>query len=349
MARSNDVIHAPFDRQQDIYPDLLKELKESNEALAAQLPAIDADYDVLFYGDPLLWRRFANSLRLRMLLRCAKSYAPAYTEIQTIINNPSQYPLISAQTHNACLQYLGTNAENSWPGSDIANSYDEFDKRKPSKELVDALLDLKDPRIAVWLDKVADQTRGTVDNREYVGVPNAISQPAQYNGGNSNISRFAPVLNRPADNTFKAMLLGCWEVSFILAECVQAGKVTVPGQTAQSLYTQAVAQSMAYYGLMGTAGAQSYYQQPRVKYNGTLQQLIQQKWLSQLFVGAEGWMDHRRTGYPEFATGPLAAQRSIPLRYMYPLTEILNNAVEYQKAKTQMGGDEQTTRMWLIK
>ncbi|WP_295116985.1 SusD/RagB family nutrient-binding outer membrane lipoprotein [uncultured Chitinophaga sp.] len=349
LARSDDIIHAPFDRQQDIYPDLLKELKESNEVLMAQLPAIDADYDVLFHGDQLLWRRFANSLRLRMLLRCAKNYASAYTEIQQIINNPSQYPLIGTQSQNACLKYLGTNAENSWPGSDIANSYDEFDKRKPSKELVDALLYLKDPRITVWVDKVADRTRGTVDNQDYVGVPNAISQPAQYNGGNSNISHFAPALNKAADNAFQAMLIGCWEVSFILAECVQAGKITVGGETAQSLYTRGIEQSMEYYGLTGTPDAHNYYKQYSIKYNGTLQQLIQQKWLSQLFVGAEGWMDHRRTGFPQFTTGPLAAHRNIPLRYMYPLTEILNNAVEYQKAKTQMGGDEQTTRMWLIK
>lgn len=346
-ARYNDNIHPAFDKQENIYPDIMKELKACNEALMGTLPVIDAEYDVLFNGDVMKWRRFANTLRLRMLLRCSKNYPPAWSDMQSMLNDPVRYPLIDAPEYNASVKYLGTSIENSWPGSDQAFGYDEFDKRKPAKELVDMLLACKDPRLAVWIDKVEDKTSATVDKNDYVGVPNAISQPAQYNGGNNCMSRFAPAMNRAADDQFKAMLIGSWEMYFILAEGLQAGKIAVPGLTAESCYYEGIRQSMNYYNV--TAPTVTYNGQSLVKYDGTLRQLIHQKWLAQLFVGAEGWMDQRRTGYPSFTPGPLAAQRSIPLRYMYPLSEILNNSVEYNKATTQMGGDEQTTRMWLIK
>lgn len=348
-ARSNDVIHAAYDQQENIYKDLLKELKESNEALMAPLPDIDPDYDVLYKGDKMQWRRFANSLRLRMLLRCAKKYSAAYTDIQAMVDDPDRYPLALLQENNAVLKYLGTAADNSWPGSDMANGYDEFDKRKPSKELVDALLKLKDPRLAVWVAPTVAQTGGTVDTNAYVGVPNAISQPAQYNGGNNFISHFSDAVNEAANDRFKAVLMSCWEVSFILAEVVQQGKVLVPGETAESLYYRGIKQSMLYYGVVNTMDDDEYFQQSPVKYNGGIAQLMQQKWLAQLFIGAEGWMDQRRTGFPLFVPGPLAAQRSIPLRYMYPQSEILNNYQQYAKARAIMGGDEQTTKMWLIK
>ncbi|UYQ91896.1 SusD/RagB family nutrient-binding outer membrane lipoprotein [Chitinophaga horti] len=347
LAREKDNIHPAYDKQETIYIDLLYELKACNEALRQPLPAIDAEYDVLFKGDVEKWRRFANSLRLRMLLRCAKNYPNAWAEMQLMVNDPQLYPLVNDQAYNAVLRYIGTNAENSWPGSDVANGYNEFDKRKPSKELVDMLLTYNDPRIRIWIDKVVDVASATIDKNEYVGVPNAISQPAQYNGGNNCISNFAPAMNKAADPRFNAILIGCWEVSFILSEALQSGRITMAGCTGQSMYYQGIKQSMEYYG----AGVPytSYTAQPLVKYNGSLRQLMHQKWLSQLNVGAEGWLEHRRTGFPVFVPGPLAAQRNIPLRYMYPLTEILNNPVEYDRAKKQMGGDEQTTRMWLIK
>ncbi|RAJ10955.1 SusD-like starch-binding protein associating with outer membrane [Chitinophaga skermanii] len=335
-----------YDPQETIYPALLDELNSANLTLASPLPAIDPNYDMLFHGDVLKWRKLANSLRLRLLLRCSKKYTHATIILKTMLDDPYTYPIITQNADNAQLPYLGSRAEDSWPFSDLANGYDEFDKRKPSKDLVDRLKALNDPRLPIMVAKVNRKEGAIVDTSDYVGVPNALPDPSKYNGGNDHMSHFSDAFNQPSGNFNKATFITAAEVYFILAEIVQIGKVKVPNENAASLYYKGIAASMDYYGAQEP---EDYYEQPSVKYDGTLRQLIHQKWIAQLFVGIEGWMDHRRTGYPQFVLGPLAVQPTIPLRFMYPLEESLYNYEEYNKAKIRMGGDLQDTKMWLIK
>jgi len=93
----------------------------------------------------------------------------------------------------------------------------------------------------------------------------------------------------------------------------------------------------------------NYYEQALVKYNGTLEQLITQKWLGLFLTGAEGWFDHRRTGYPVFTLGPAAAQKTIPLRYIYPDEERATNDASYKAAIALQGIDDSNTKMWYLK
>lgn len=62
-----------YDTQEAIYDDLLKELDEVNTELKA-LPIKDtaSDMDVLYNGDSEKWRKFANSLMLRVAMRLSK-------------------------------------------------------------------------------------------------------------------------------------------------------------------------------------------------------------------------------------------------------------------------------------
>ena len=59
-----------YDKQQDIYPDMLKELEAAATALD---PAKDvASGDMIYNGDVAKWKRFAYSLMLRLGLRLIK-------------------------------------------------------------------------------------------------------------------------------------------------------------------------------------------------------------------------------------------------------------------------------------
>ncbi len=59
----------PYDRVEDIYKDLLKELKEATAGLSSDNPNIPANQDLIYHGDVEKWRRFGNSLRLRLAMR----------------------------------------------------------------------------------------------------------------------------------------------------------------------------------------------------------------------------------------------------------------------------------------
>ncbi|CAL1518999.1 SusD/RagB family nutrient-binding outer membrane lipoprotein [Chitinophaga sp. MM2321] len=349
LLKEQTLMHPKYDQQQTIYPALLQTLKEANDELASTTGSVDAKADVMYAGVVLKWRKFANSLRLRMLLRASKSYATAFTEMQEILNDKNKYPIFESSDDNAEVKYPGVLPSNSWPGGAQANAFSEFDKRKPSKEIVTALLQRNDPRLEVWIAKVDSLNGGTSDPNPYVGVPNAIPAPYDYNGGTPHISRLSAIFNSNSNPMVKASMITYAEVCFILAECVQSGKVTVAGKTAESLYYDGITASMKYYGVDQAASDANYYNQASVKYNGTLEQLMGQKWIAGFLKGAEAWFDNRRTGFPKFVLGPLATSKELPKRYIYPSGERDTNEDQYLKGVAQFGADKQTTLMWYLK
>ena len=67
--RGQDGILFPkFDDQKDIYPALIQDLKDATLLLSTGTDAIDKTYDILYGGDKTKWIKFANSLRLRLLM-----------------------------------------------------------------------------------------------------------------------------------------------------------------------------------------------------------------------------------------------------------------------------------------
>ncbi|SFW74007.1 SusD/RagB family nutrient-binding outer membrane lipoprotein [Chitinophaga sancti] len=348
LSKDSSIVHPGYDRQEDIYPSLLATLTAANDTLASNAQTIDADYDILYGGVALNWRKFANALHLRLLLRMAKKSATAYTEMQNMLNDPAKYPLFESNNDDAALKYLGVNAIDSWPGGNLNSKATEIDKYKPAKEIVDTLLRLHDPRLPVWAAPVSVTAGYTVDANLYVGVPNAIASPYDYNGGETHISKMAPIFYANQNNLLKASMMSYAEQCFILAEVMQQGKVTVNDETAASLYIKGISASLDAYGISASAKA-TYLAQAAVQYNGTLVQLITQKWIANFLKGPEGWFDQRRTGYPVFVTGPLAAISEIPSRYKYPTTEQSYNLDEYNAAVTRQGTDALTTKMWYLK
>lgn len=349
QSKTAGITQPEYDQQQNIYPALLQMLEEANELLRNNPGTINADQDVLFAGKTLQWRKFANALRLRMLLRCAKQYANAYTDMQAMLNDADRYPLPAANADDAAVKYIEGTAANSWPGSTLTMIDFDFTKTKASKELVDNLTALNDPRLAAWVAPVATTTGATVNKNTYVGVPNAIEDPRSYNGGETHQSTLGALFRKGSGDMLKASMITYTEVCFILAEALQAGKITLNGKTAEDMYNLGIQSSMTFYGVQSQATANGYYSQAGVKYNGTLEQLITQKWMAMIFKGSEGWFDHRRTGYPHFTIGPLAVKNTVPLRYRYPTSELANNGTNYNNAVKAFGADDEYTKMWYLK
>lgn len=349
LSGDSGVVHPKYDRQSDIYPDLLKTLSDANAMLAQTgSGAIDGNYDVLFGGKPLQWRKFANALRLRLLLRVSQKYPGAFAEMQKMVNDPATWPLFTGYSDNAELGYLGVNGSDSWQGGKNNNKPAEVDKYRPSKQLIDSMLTMNDPRLPIWWQPVAKLTGSTVDPNKYVGVPNAIPSPYGYNGGDPYISKLASMFYQNTNPMVKASMMTYQEQCFILAEAAQKGQITVPGETDASLYYKGIGASMDYYGVASQA-KQNYVQQASVVYNGTLNQLITQKWIAGFLKGGEGWFDHRRTGLPVFVLGPLSVLKDVPARYIYPMAEQQYNTDQYNAAVGVQGPDLTTTLMWYLK
>lgn len=149
------ILYPKYDHQSDIYAGLLAELDEANNLIATGTEPLSPTYDLMFGGNKVQWQKFANSLKLRLLLRASDKITDAAAKMAAILANPAQTPIFTAADDNASIPYIGTTAENSWQGGTLNwSENEEFDKRRPCKTLVDKLTELNDPRLPVWIAPV---------------------------------------------------------------------------------------------------------------------------------------------------------------------------------------------------
>mgnify|MGYP000883686782 CR=1 FL=1 len=96
-----------------------------------------------------------------------------------------------------------------------------------------------------------------------------------------------------------------------------------------NLITEIIGTFALVFGVLYIAGAD-------VKYNGTLQQIIEQKWIASWTAAQEAWFDYRRTGFPELKTGPQAKRSVLPVRFYYMLDERNLNKTNTESAMSKL-------------
>jgi hypothetical protein len=108
--RANFIAEPKYDTQESIYKDLFTELKAATDQLSDDPSKLSfSGADILFKGNVSSWRKFGNSLRLRMALRVRfVDNALAQKNIGEVINAP----LISTNAENARLLSEGPTAPN---------------------------------------------------------------------------------------------------------------------------------------------------------------------------------------------------------------------------------------------
>ncbi|GMQ24610.1 SusD/RagB family nutrient-binding outer membrane lipoprotein [Algoriphagus sp. oki45] len=365
----SDVNYPKFDAQQDIYAGILSELEEANNLIGTTTEQVNGD--ILYNGNLSKWKKFANSLRLRILMRLSDRQDPS-AAMQAILNNPSQSPIFEGEGDQAALQYL-QDVPNQHPlYTTRSGSFDEY---RLSEKMENVLKDLNDPRIFAYAQPTTNSGAGIVgDLEDYQGVPNGLGDeealqyspsgdPAQ--GGSNFISRVGLLWSCSACTSLanpigaQAMLMSYAELQFILAEAREKGFITTG--TAEEFYLNGINASVDYfrsrYQLINLPQIAerlvlepSYFEQPEVAYTGSVEEKLSkigtQKWLALFFTGMEGWYDWRRTGYPEIVPGPAAFINTVPVRYMYPSSVQALNGDQYQAAIARQGEDEITTRVW---
>jgi len=161
-----------YDAQEDVFTGVLEDLKTANELLKTVSVCESAvGADVMYHGDGLKWRKFANSLRLRFYMRLSDGAG-----ISTIVGNVTENPIMEDNTDNAVVDFVGTDEYNSWPGGPLNFSFrSEFYRRKPSATIIDKLISLNDPRLTTWIKPVDVQVLQGATN-EYVMEDGAVKR-----------------------------------------------------------------------------------------------------------------------------------------------------------------------------
>lgn len=323
-----------YDTQETVYQLILDDLRAAETQLALGEAIFGGD--VLFDGDIEKWRKFANSLRLRYLMR-ASNQINVSAEMQTILDSGL---FIATNDDNAAMVYPASTTIDSWPIS--TGRIGGFDEHRMSETSEAVLKGFGDGRLEAWFQP----TDNPEDDPDlFVGMTNGLSEDAasNFNGGASNVSRLNQAFFFESPNSVKAAMMQTAEVHFIFAEAVQRGLITGDAET---FYNEGIRLSMEYWNVDQDMDA--YLAQPGVAYDGELETIITQKWLASFLVGLEAWYDFRRTGFPSVITpGPDNTNGDrVPVRFLYPDSEQTLNEDNYDAAVSRIGADDINTLGW---
>lgn len=334
-------IYPIYDKQEDIYlgeNGLLASLEEANTLLSTIKDGLNPKSDILYGGNVMKWRKFANSLRLRLLIRISNK-VDVDDKISEIANNPDKFPIFEDNSDNAELPYVDKNSGYASPfgvSTNLGNTY--YNGRAACATIVDALKEINDPRLKTYFDPIPSNPN------EYVGIPAGINSSSNFNGGEANYSRLSSKFKQDANKFLPAKMLQYSEVMFLLAEAAQRHIISGDGK---DYYLKGIHASFDYWQVQPPL---DYFTQEKVAYNGTLGQIITQKWMANFCVGCEGWFDYRRTGFPEFYIGPATMLNGqFVQRLMYPINEEAMNLESLTKVIIQQGENNNSTKMWYLK
>ena len=325
----NQYLTPAYDKQKDVYFALLEDLKNAQSSLNISGPAIAGD--AIYKGNIALWKKFANSLRLRIALRIAdREPEKAKQVLADVQAEGSGY--ISSNSETAQLNYVASPNQNP-----ISNLFDTRDDYRISKTIVDELFALNDPRLPVYAAPTKDATPKT-----YVGIPNGLLVGDASNLGFTKTSKPGAYFTAP---TAPAVIISYAEVLFDRSEASARGLIS---GDASDLYKQAITASLKQYSI-SDAAIGTYLAQPALQYDAAnfRKSIGDQKWLALFGQGLEAFAEWRRLDYPQLqpaVAGTLNGQ--LPLRFIYPGTEQSLNGASYKAAVANQGPDVLTTRLW---
>jgi len=328
-ANIDQSITPAYDTQKDVYYGILDDLKAAQAALDPSGKAIAGD--IIYANNITLWKKFANSLRLRIALRIAdRDATKAKQVLDDIQTEGSGY--ISSNAEIAQLVYLDSPNQNP-----VSNLFDTRDDYRISKTIVDKLVSLNDPRLPIYASPTQDPTPQT-----YVGIPNGLLVGDASSLGFTKTSKPGAYFRAPHA---PAVIISYAEVLFDRAEAAARGLTT---EDAATLYNQAVTASLQQYGIADAAVA-IYTALPAVQYDPTnyKKSIGEQKWIALFGQGLEAFAEWRRLDYPQLqpaVAGTLGGK--LPVRFIYPGTEQSLNGTNYKAAVADQGPDLLTTKLW---
>jgi len=341
----------------------------------------------IFYGNNLAqWQKAVNTFRIRLLTQLSKKVTDpdlnVAAQFNSIITNPTKYPLMRSAADN--LQYVFVAPSNYYP-QNPTNFGQSGSRQNSSQTYISLLTQFQDPRVFV----TAEPSRYLVDTlhqsptsfASFVGADPGLDLGVMYN--NAGLQKYSFLNRKRYYSTYTGepgIQIGYAELQFNIAEGINRGWTA---GNAETYYIAGIQTSMAFYGIPATGSFTAYfyrpgstdvtnianydtynittnwtayYAQPTVGYAGGttgLSQILQQKYLA-LFrhSGLESYFTYRRTGVPNFTTGPGTDNgQRIALRFQYPPSERTSNTANWNAAlSSQYGGNDDINGiMWILK
>jgi hypothetical protein len=357
-----------FNTQKEVYQLMFEDLEKANDIYATNPVFILPSTDGMYGGNISSWRKFNNSLYMRLLLRVSgRAEMNSGTKLTEILNNQAEYPVFTSNQDNATVKFTGNDPYISNFGLTTESEFTSSG-RKLTLQLIGMTVQTDgvgnqiyvDPRLPIIGKKnnvaavnplniwkgtksgCTDQERSTVD----VGT---------------SWLNFKVFCRRDAD----AMYMDYAEVQFIWAEAALKGYISGGEAAAKNYYEAGVRASMEKWSQLGiysepqetitTAEVNTYLASPLGSWDLAANKeefLGNQKYLALFWVGMEAYHEYRRTGYPvlTIGEGTIYNDNILPTRFGYPNTTVSTNSANANAAIAEMGGEnDMKTPVWWSK
>lgn len=350
-------------KQEEIFKNLLQELKEAEAQIDETEDRVFTSPenkigDQIYFGDASKWKKFANSLRLRIANQIKDVYPDAKAEITDAIAKG----VFTSNDDNA-LQHYGTSAvEGSpfWYEFFVGNRNDFY----VNNQLIRLLKGQSgtygiDPRLQKFAAPLGTSKANagagnyveTDDITKYQGIPYGL--PSDRLASNNQVSKISPFSKTIFSADYSEVLMEYSEVEFLLSEA---------NGWNQTNYVNGVIASMQKWGV-DQAKIDAYVAKLPA---ASKEHVITQKYIALYMQPQTAWVEYRRTGYPNgsilllpgqtgyeidgtpYVFTPLVAgMTDLPSRIAYPLGEQTLNSANWNAAVSAYGGkDPINGKLW---
>ncbi|MBP3482849.1 MAG: SusD/RagB family nutrient-binding outer membrane lipoprotein [Alistipes sp.] len=360
-----------YDEQNLIYADMLRLLEDANRAFGEANELVSAgtlstaDFsplcDYMYEGDVDKWRRFGNSLYLRLLMRVSLkveeeggliSLGEEYGEMNVrnkiaelydcFLSGSGDYPMMRGRSDAALVGFSKYNSALYTPFYSTTSGI--WNSVVACNTLVDKMYDkaagFEDPRLNFYFTKpMGAPTQWLKSDLDEFMETNVSSL------GNSLVGRYPRGIKVTGDyisdlqNADHYALMNYSELLFIFAEAGQRGWLNIAYPQVKQHYLRAVTEAVLEWHPYVTESSENVVKfidtlSSEIDADNALDKILTQKWISLFWVGIESWCDYRRTGYPLLKTnGPAAENNGIlPTRMRYPADEKYRNPNSYADA-----------------
>jgi len=318
-----------YDDAQTIYKAVIDDLTAA-ATTALNLPVnaeIPTTQDIINGGDMKEWAKFANTIKLRMLVRLSNTNQDAYIKAQIALINANGAGYITSNVTANPGYSSGENKQSPFFGYfrtfTTGLETDRGDYTVASDYTINYLTTTNDPRLSRLYAPA--QTGGA-----FKGAPQITSLPGT-GFTSKDLSKVGPGLLLSQDQDQALMILP--EALLLQAEAISRGYIAGGDAGAKAKYEEAIRVSFAQLGVPNAAvAAAAYYAQDRANtaWNSSLNKIeaiITQKWVALNGTSSiELWIEKTRTGFPANLPMPVEGGGTRPVRLLYPGSEIARNS-----------------------
>jgi len=362
------ILFPAYDNQQTIYNDLVKQLDAAISLINAHTTATNpGKADVAFGGNMVGWKKFANTLKLRLAIRQSTKFPSnaASTDLASTATEGYLDDTIDAEVNPGYTNALAFGVSQQSPFwatyGDDTNGNPTFPNvyYRGNQFYIDALNKFNDPRINMIYYTTSGSGGTAIGGNVFGDTKTTKSNPAT--------SAIGPgLLISPSQNAY---LMSGAEACFLQAEGALDGYIAGGAATAQTFYQKGITASFVAMkagsvttfnaasttwstvyasAATSTALAATYYGQNIANVgwaaaggsvDSEKEAIIYQKWIALTGNGClEAYLEHLRTGFPillnPISVDPASVSNVPPIRQYYPLSELESNGPSLAKEGT---------------